>query len=132
MAASPDIYDQAAVHVAGTYVVQQTRVAVSYEGTDKVIHLLSGGQGKTMTVAPGGRLMRITWDMVVPSPFASDLLFIRDFYIDTTPVQVGVTLLGSGRTMSSVGFMQDPKLEAAVKTNLLFSCSWVGEPAEFA
>lgn len=125
-----EIYDALAVSVAGRFVAQQTQVSIEYIDSDSVISLLGGGTSKTLAVVPAGRMMRVSWDMAVPSIDSSDMTFI-DQYVAVSEVKIGVLLRGNGGQLSAVGYLQKPILSSAYGSNLVYSISWIGPQAGF-
>lgn len=124
------IFDALAISVAGRVIAEMTQVSVAYLDSDQPIALLGGGTGLTMTVAPGARMMSVTWEMVVASVDSSTLAFVSD-YINCKDVKIGVQLLGNGGSMSSIGYLQKPTLASSTSGNLTYSISWIGPQAEW-
>jgi hypothetical protein len=124
------IFDALAISVAGRVIAEMTQVTVAYLDSDQPIALLGGGTGLTMTVAPGARMMSVTWEMVVASEDSSTLAFVTD-YVNCRDVKIGVQLLGNGGSMSSIGYLQKPTLASSTSGNLTYSISWIGPQAEW-
>ena len=129
-----EIYDQCAVAVNGEMLANATTVSVEYVDSDQAIALLGGGTKRTMATIVGGRMMRVSFDIAVPSNTNAHMhdVGLIERYIDAQTVNVQVFMLGSGKQLKSVGQLQAPNLRAAVAQSVAFSISFIGEPAAFS
>ena len=130
MAAKMQIFDALAVSIAGAIVAEQTQVTVNYLDGDQAIVVAAGGGEQTMAVLPAGRMMQVSFDMVVPSEDSSDMTFIEQ-YANCDDVPIAVTLRGNGAKIKSTGYLQKPTLTSAYGSNMTFSISWIGPLAVF-
>lgn len=124
------IYEALAVSIAGKFVVQQTQVTVEYIDSDTAVSFLGGGAELTMAIIPGGRMMRVSFEMAVPSEDSSDFTFIEQ-YANCSEVKLGITLRGNGAQASAIGFLQRPRLTSAYGSNLVYAIDWIGPQAIF-
>ena len=129
-----EIYDQCAVALNGEMLANATTVSVEYVDSDQAIALLGGGTKRTMATIVGGRMMRVSFDIAVPSNTNAHMhdVGLIERYIDAQTVNVQVFMLGSGKQLKSVGQLQAPNLRAAVAQSVAFSISFIGEPAAFS
>lgn len=124
------IFDALLVSLAGRIIAEQTQVSVNYIDSDQAISIAGGGTSLRMAVIPGGRMMQVQFEMVVPSSDSSNLNYI-DQYIDCREVQLGITLAGNRASAKEVGYLQKPTLTSSTGGNLTYSISWIGPQAVF-
>ena len=124
------IYDALLVSLGGRIIAEQTQVTVNYIDSDQAIAIAGGGTSLTMAVIPGGRMMQVQFEMVVPSGDSSNLNYI-DQYIDCREIQLGITLAGNRASAKEIGYLQKPTLTSTSGGNLTYSLSWIGPQATF-
>lgn len=124
------IYDALLVSLAGRIVAEQTQVTVNYVDNDQAIAIAGGGTSLRMAVVPGGRMMTVSFDVVVPSDDSSLFTYIEQ-YLDCTEVQLGVTLAGNRATAKEIGYLQKPSITSSTSGNLTLTLTWIGPPAIF-
>jgi hypothetical protein len=124
-----DVYDNAAVVLNGSVMSEATTVTISYETGDEVVPVLGGGSRKTISFAPGGRYMRVEFDLAVP--VLGPDLDVFDRFIDVETVTLQVFLRGNGGRLDSQGWIMAPTFNAAVAQSANIHVSFVGEADTF-
>ena len=115
-----EIYDQCAVALNGEVIANATTVSVEFVDNDHAIALLGGGSRTTMGNVVGGRMMRVSFDVAVPSSTNAHMrdVGLIERYIDAQTVSLQVFLQGSGKSLKSVGQLQSPSVRAAVAQSM--------------
>lgn len=127
---SPKIYDACAVSIAGRLMSESTSVALDYIDNDETVIVLGAGKGRTVYQAPGGRALKVSFELALPV-VGNDLDLIK-VYQDCETVQMSVYLLGSGRRITSPGGqLAAPKMVSRIGSSTSFEITWIGEPAEW-
>lgn len=125
----PVIYDNAACYVNGTLLVQATSIEVEYQDSDKSQLLLGAGKKFAFARIPGGRLMAITVDEVIPID-GIEYDFVKK-YLDTELVSFGVRFFGSSATVVSRGFLTTPHLSFGVGRTAGLKVGFIGDAVKF-
>lgn len=123
--AEPKIYENAAVFVQGVLLAESTSIGVTYEDGDRPLVLLGGRFG----IDAGSRIMRVAVAEAIPVGFpAYDVVAS---WLNAVEVQFAVQLLGSGRRMTSRGFITTPSMTFGVGQNAAISYGFIGKAEPF-
>jgi hypothetical protein len=133
MASKLAIYEQAAISLNGTLLVEAASIGVSYIDSDEAIALLgltiNDAPRRGVVISPGGRMMTI--DVSEFRPVAGATVDILDLYLSSTEVELTIVLIGSGDSLITRGFIKTPSLRAAVGAALTTDWSFLGYAAKF-
>jgi len=129
MAGSLRIFDNCAVYVQGLLDQDATEVSVSVVDGDEVVTLLGGGSETTVTLMPGGRYLQVQWSRAASQ--TGDPLDLFKLHKDVARISIRIVQRGSGKSLTTKGFLQDPSLKSSTGSSQSISCSFVGEHADW-
>jgi hypothetical protein len=131
--ANLSIYEQAAIGINGTLLVETSSISIAYIDSDEAIAILgqtiNGAPRRGVVVSPGGRMMTI--DVSEYRPVAGSTVDILELYLDATEVELTVRLIGSGESLITRGFIKSPTIDAGVGKALETKWSFLGYAAKF-
>lgn len=133
MATELSIYDQVALGINGTLLVEATSIGITYMDSDEAISLLgltiNDAPRRGVVIAPGGRMMSI--DVAEARPIAGATVDVISLYLDATEVELTAVMLGSGESLITRGFIKSPGMSGEVGQSLVTKWSFLGYAAKF-
>ena len=128
MATTPQIFAQYAVSANGAVLFNTQTIKLKMDGKDTDVETILGGWSG---ITPSPKKISIDVEGAIPAGADFDLDAFQKFQ-DSEILNLTVTSLGNGKSLSSSGFVRDPELDAGVGKQSTLKFSFMGGPATFS
>jgi hypothetical protein len=118
-----ELYDQAVMFLNGALLTDNTTVSVSYEGDDQDVMTIPKGWAG---ITPSPRKLMVKFELLIPKDGPEFDLIGK--FLNSEKVTLGLQLLGSGKKVTSDGYLRNPNMEFGVGQTAKISCEFHGEP----